>query len=335
MKPVILSLAGETLDDNERALFAEADPAGYILFGRNIRDREQLRHLTDELRAIHGRDRLAILIDQEGGRVSRMKPPEWPAFPAWGEFDALYEKAPISAIEAARANAEAIGLMLAEVGISVDALPLLDIRQPDAHEVIGDRALGFEPLRVAAMGRAVLEGLDAAGVAGIVKHIPGHGRAHVDTHKALPRVEASAEELATDIAPFKALAGSHMAMTCHIVFTAWDPELPASLSPTVIHDIIRGEIGFDGLLMSDDLDMKALKGDPADLAAAVVAAGCDLALNCWGRLEEMERTVDRLGELPEKGRDRLDRALDKSQKSGDKDGFAALIDKRDRLLSLA
>lgn len=335
MKPVILSLAGEALGVGERALFAEADPAGYILFARNIRDREQLRRLTDDLRAIHGRERLAILIDQEGGRVARMKPPEWPAFPAWGSFDALYERAPISAIEAARANAGAIGLMLAEVGITVDALPLLDIRRPEAHEVIGDRALGFEPLRVAAMGRAVLEGLEAAGVAGIVKHIPGHGRARVDTHKELPRVDASAEELATDIAPFRALADATMAMTCHIVFTAWDPELPVSLSPTVIEDVIRGEIGFDGLLISDDLDMKALQGDPADLAADVVRAGCDLALNCWGRLEEMERTVDRLDEMPSTSRDRLARALDKPQKSGDKVDFAALIDKRDRLLSLA
>ncbi|MCA1749932.1 MAG: beta-N-acetylhexosaminidase [Sphingomonadales bacterium] len=335
MKPVIFSLAGESLSEDERAFFAEADPAGYILFARNIRDRTQLRRLTDDLRTIHGRDRLAILIDQEGGRVARMKPPEWPAFPAWGAFDALYEKAPISAIEAARANAEAIGLMLAEVGITVDALPLLDIRQPDTHEVIGDRALGGEPLRVAAMGRAVLEGLEAAGVAGIVKHIPGHGRARVDTHKELPRVEASAGELATDIAPFKALAWNHMAMTCHIVFTAWDAERPASLSPTVIENVIRGEIGFDGLLISDDLDMKALQGDPADLAAAVVAAGCDIALNCWGRLDEMERTVEKLDEMLPISRDRLGRALDKPQKSGDKEAFAALIDKRDRLLSLA
>lgn len=335
MKPVILSLGGESLSEDERALFAEADPAGYILFARNIRDREQIRRLTDDLRAIHGRERLAILIDQEGGRVARMKPPEWPAFPAWGDFDALYEKAPISAIEAARANAEAIGLTLAEVGISVDALPLLDIRRPETHEVIGDRALGHEPLRVAAMARAVLEGLEAAGVAGIVKHVPGHGRARVDSHKALPRVEASADELATDIAPFKALADATMAMTCHIVFTAWDAELPASLSPTIIADVIRGEIGFDGLLISDDLDMKALEGDPADLAAEVVAAGCDLALNCWGRLDEMARTADRLGEMPAIARERLARALDKPQKSGDKADLAALIDKRDRLLSLA
>lgn len=335
MKPVILSLAGETLTADERALFAEADPAGYILFARNIRDREQLKALTDDLRAIHGREALAILIDQEGGRVTRMKPPEWPVFPAWGDFDALYEKAPMSAIEAARANAQAIGLSLAEVGITVDALPLLDIRRPDTHEVIGDRALGSEPLRVAAMGRAVLEGLEAAGVAGIVKHVPGHGRAVVDSHTDLPRVEASAEELATDIAPFKALAEATMAMTCHIVFTAWDAERPASLSPTVIADVIRGEIGFDGLLISDDLDMKALQGDPADLAAGVVAAGCDVALNCWGRLDEMARTADKLGEMPATSRDRLERALAKPQKSGDKAGFAALIDKRDRLLSLA
>ena len=212
MKPVVFGIAAETLNDEERALFRESDPAGYILFARNVVDRDQLRALTDELRDISGRQNVPILIDQEGGRVTRMKPPVWPEFPPWAKFDTLYDKAPISAIEAARSNAHAIGLTLTECGITVDCLPLLDVRQPGAHDVIGDRALGYEPMRVAALGRAVLDGLGDAGVVGVAKHIPGHGRAMVDTHKALPRVTATADELASDIAPFKSLASAPMAM---------------------------------------------------------------------------------------------------------------------------
>lgn len=335
MKPVVFGIAAERLNDEERALFRESEPAGYILFARNIVDRDQLRALTDELREISGRDNVPILIDQEGGRVARMKPPVWPEFPAWAKFDALYEKAPISAIEAARSNAHAIGLTLAECGITVDCLPLLDVRQPGAHDVIGDRALGFEPMRVAALGRAVLDGLAEAGIAGVVKHIPGHGRAMVDTHKALPRVTASAEELATDIAPFKKLANASMAMTAHIVFEAWDPERCATLSPIVIEEIIRGEIGFDGLLFSDDLDMQALDGDPADRAANVVAAGCDIALNCWARMDEMKRTVEKLDDISDASRARLDRAMADIRPAETADALDALIEKRDSLLALA
>ena len=247
MVPAIFGIAGLRLTDDERAFFRDADPAGYILFGRNVQDRSQLRALTDELRAIEGRDKLFICIDQEGGRVARMKPPEWLAFPPGEVFDRLYEIAPASAIEAARANARALGMDLAEAGVTVDCLPLLDVRQPGAHDVIGDRALGSEPLRVAALGRAVLVGLETAGVAGVVKHIPGHGRAMADSHKALPTVEASEQELETDLAPFRALAGARIGMTAHVRYTAWDAENPATLSPFVIAEIIRGRIGFDGL----------------------------------------------------------------------------------------
>lgn len=335
MKPVVFGIAAETLNDEERALFRDCDPAGYILFARNVGDREQLRALTDELRDVSGRENVPILIDQEGGRVTRMKPPVWPEFPPWGKFDALYEKAPISAIEAARSNAQAIGLTLAECGITVNCLPLLDVRQPGAHDVIGDRALGFEPMRVAALGRAVLDGLGDAGVAGIVKHIPGHGRAMVDTHKALPRVTASAEELAIDIAPFKSLSNATMAMTAHIVFEAWDSERCATLSPTIINDIIRGEIGFDGLLFSDDLDMQALDGEPAHRALAVVEAGCDIALNCWARMDEMKATVDLLDDISSASRERLDRAMENIQPTQTADALDALIEKRDSLLAMA
>jgi beta-N-acetylhexosaminidase len=287
MLPAIFGLSGPVLTDDERAFFREADPAGYILFGRNVVDRAQLRALTDDLRALHGRDRTFISIDQEGGRVARMKPPTWGPYPPQGVFDTLYDIAPASAIEAARANAEALALDLAEAGITVDCLPLLDVRQPGADAVIGDRALGAEPLRVAALGRAVLDGLARGGVTGVVKHIPGHGRATADSHKALPTVTADDEELEWDLAPFRALAGAKIGMTGHIRFTAWDDTAPATLSPRVIQTVIRGAIGFSGLLLSDDLDMEALTGTIPDRAARAQAAGCDLALNCWGRMVDM------------------------------------------------
>ncbi len=309
MKPVIFGLAGERVSEEERALFAASDPAGYILFKRNIRDRAQLRALTDDLRALARRDDLLIMIDQEGGRVARMQPPEWPAFPAPGVFAPLYDLAPSSAIEAARANARALAAMLVEVGINVDALPLLDVRQDGASAIMGDRTYGAEPMRVAALGRATLDGLRAGGVVGIVKHMPGLGRALVDSHEHLPTVTASAAELESDLAPFRTLKRAPMGMTAHIVYEAWDAARPASLSPIVIGDIIRGDIGFDGLLMSDDLDMKALNGDIATLAAGVVAAGCDLALNCWGRMDDMTAIVAALPEINDASRERLDRAM--------------------------
>ncbi|HEX7656574.1 MAG TPA: beta-N-acetylhexosaminidase [Sphingomonas sp.] len=332
MKPAIFGLAGPSLSADERAFFRDCEPAGYILFRRNVENRAQLRALTDDLRALAGRDDLAILIDQEGGRVARMQPPEWPAFPAGPMFDALYDVAPMSAIEAARANAQAIALMLAEVGITVDALPLLDVVHPDTTDAITTRALGSEPMRVAAMGRAILDGLARGGVVGIVKHMPGHGRAQLDTHLALPTVTASAEELEIDLAPFRALKAAPMGMTSHIVFQAWDPERPATLSPIVIEDVIRKQIGFDGLLMTDDIDMKALSGTAGEKAAAAIAAGCDLVLDCWARMGEMIEIADRLDDIVPKSRERLDRAMaSRSTPEGDLEG---LIAKRDSLLAL-
>lgn len=309
MKPVIFGLSGLTLTDDELAFFRDADPAGFILFRRNVDDRDQLRALTDSLRDLTGRDRLAILIDQEGGRVARMGPPHWPAFPAGPAFDAVYEAAPMSGIEAARANAHALGLMLAEVGITVNCLPLLDVAQPDTAEIITCRAYGHEPMRVAAMGRATLEGLAAGGVVGVVKHMPGHGRARVDSHLELPTVTASAEELAVDLAPFRTLNTAPMAMTSHIVYRAWDAERPATLSPTVIAQVIRGTIGFDGLLMSDDIDMKALSGSAADKAAGAIDAGCDVVLDCWARMDEMVAIADRLPDMAARSSERLSQAM--------------------------
>lgn len=334
MKPVIFGLSGATLTPDERAFFADSQPAGYILFRRNIVDRAQLRALTDDLRALHGRDDLLIMIDQEGGRVARMQPPVWPAFPAGAVFDRLYDVAPSSAIAAARANARAIALTLAEVGITVDALPLLDVRQDGASDIMGDRTLGAEPMRVAALGRATLEGLADGGVVGIVKHMPGHGRALVDSHLELPVVRADADMLASDLQPFERLRDAPMGMTAHVVYTAWDAQRPASLSPTVIEDVIRTRIGFDGLLMSDDLDMKALQGSIPDLAAGVVAAGCDLALNCWGRMDDMLGIADQLPEIKDAARARLDRAMGSVERGGDQPELAELLATRDSLLGL-
>lgn len=333
MKPVAFGLSGPSLTPEERAFFAAADPAGYVLFKRNIVDRAQLRALTDDLRALAGRDDLAILIDQEGGRVARMGPPEWPAFPAAAAFDALYDVAPMSAIEAARSNAHALGLMLAEVGVTVDCTPLLDRRFPETTQAIGDRAFGGDAMQVAALGRATLEGLARAGVVGVVKHMPGHGRAVVDSHHELPVVTADDAALEEDIRPFRTLASALMGMTCHVVFKAWDAERPATLSPTVIHDVIRGRIGFDGLLFTDDIDMKALSGTPGEKAAAALAAGCDIVLDCWARMEEMAEIVDRIDDISALSRARLDRAMaGVAPPQGD---FAALIAKRDELLALA
>jgi beta-N-acetylhexosaminidase len=334
MTPAIFGLSGKSLTADELAFFRESDPAGYILFGRNIENRTQVRALTDELRAIHGRERLFVCIDQEGGRVARMKPPEWQAYPAGAAFDRLYDLAPASAIEAARVNAHALGLDLAEAGITVDFHPPLDLRIEGASDVIGDRALGDEPMKVAALGRAMLEGLAAGGCVGIVKHIPGHGRSMVDSHKELPIVDASDEELESDLAPFRALRNAPMAMTAHLLYRAWDAERPASISPTIIAGIIRDRIGFDGLLMTDDIGMEALSGSPAERARAGIDAGNDLALHCSGKLDEMEAVATALPPLAEPGLARLSRAMATVGKAQPAD-FSALVEKRDALLALA
>ena len=334
MTPAIFGLAGTELSADERAFFREADPAGYIIFGRNVASRDQLRALTDDLRSVHGRERLLITIDQEGGRVQRMKPPVWPAYPAGAAFERLYDIAPASAIEAARVNAQALALDLVEVGISCTHAPVLDVRQAGANDVIGDRAYGHEPLRVAALGRAVLDGLARAGVQGTIKHLPGHGRTHCDTHKAMPTVDASAEDLASDLAPFKALSHAAIGMTGHLLFTAWDKQHPATQSPFIISEIIRGAIGFDGLLLTDDLDMEALSGTVPERAEIAVAAGCDIALNCWGKLADMAGICERLPALGSAGQARLERALAGMTMHGDLAEQGALLAKRDQLLGL-
>ena len=334
MTPAIFGLAGTELSADERAFFAEADPVGYILFGRNCETKDQLRALIDSLRAIHGRDRLIVSIDQEGGRVRRLKPPVWLEHPPGAAYAALYAIAPITAIEAAQVGAELLGRELAEVGISVDYHPPLDLPQPGAHDVIGDRALGTDPMQVAALGRAILDGLGRAGVVGCVKHMPGHGRSTTDTHKEMPTVSASAEELARDFEPFRTLRHAPLGMTGHLLFTAWDRDNPATLSPTVIRDVIRGAIGFDGLLLTDDIDMEALSGSVPERAERAIAAGCDVVLNCWAKKEDMVGIVERTRSLTAAGEERLARVHAAMGDPGDGPSAEELLAKRDTLLAI-
>jgi beta-N-acetylhexosaminidase len=334
MTPAIFGTSAPELTANERAFFKDANPAGYILFKRNCVDRAQMRALTDDLRALSGNDALPILIDQEGGRVARMQPPEWPAFPAPGAFGELYDAAPISAMQAARLNAKALALTLSEVGINVDCLPLLDVRRPDTHPAIGDRSLGSDPVRVASLGRHVIDGLREGGVVGVIKHMPGQGRAVVDSHHELPLVDAGEDELAMDLMAFDRLNDAPMGMTGHIMFPVWDTERCATMSPFIIETIIRGRIGFDGLLISDDLDMKALTGDVCDRALACVAAGCDIALNCWGRMDEMVAIARKLPAITPRGAGRLTAAMATVAPVSDFAELPELIAKRDELLAL-
>jgi beta-N-acetylhexosaminidase len=283
-KAFICGCAGLALGAEERAFLRREDPWGLILFKRNVADRDQLRALTRSFRECVGRADAPVLIDQEGGRVQRMAAPHWPAYPAAAAIEAGLE--PSRAEAAARLVARLIAHDLAEVGITVDCAPVLDVAEPGTHAAIGTRAYSDRPERVAAMGRAVAEGLLAGGVAPVIKHMPGHGRARVDSHHDLPVVTAARDELARDFAPFIALKGLPMAMSAHVVFTAVDPHRPATASPIVVQEIMRGEIGFDGLIMSDDVSMKALQGPYDRRAAAILEAGLDIVLHCNGELEE-------------------------------------------------
>ena len=335
MQAAIYGLEGTEITASERDFFQDADPVGFILFKRNCESREQMRRLTDGLREIAGRAEVPILIDEEGGRVARMRPPEWPAFPSGEAFDKLYQLAPSSAIEAARVNARALALMLNEVGVNVDCLPMLDVRQPGADDIVGDRALGSNPMQVSALGRAILDGLNSAGVLGVIKHIPGHGRALADSHLELPVVDACEEELAVDLEPFERLRGAAMGMTSHLLYKQWDPDRPASQSPIVIHEIIRQRIGFDGFLMSDDIGMEALAGDHGQRARACVEAGCDAALHCDGKMENMILVAKAVPGLSDEAEIRLSRAMARTFIPDEGLDFAAAVEKRDALLALA
>lgn len=286
--PVIFGCAGPTLDAAERDFFRSVDPLGFILFARNCQTPEQVKQLVDDLRASVGRTEVPVLIDQEGGRVARLGPPHWRRPPAAAVFAALYHQNPAKGLEATRLNARLIAHDLTALGIDVDCVPVLDTPVPGAHDIIGDRAYGTEAAQIAALGQAVVDGMAAGGVAPVIKHIPGHGRARADTHVELPVVDASAAELAADFAPFAALKHAPWAMTAHVVYSAFDRTAPATTSAMVIKDVIRGRIGFEGALMSDDLGMQALSGDFATRARASLAAGCDVILHCSGKLEEMQ-----------------------------------------------
>ena len=308
-RAMILGCSGPNLNETERRFFADADPLGFMLFARNCVDPGQVRALVGALRESVGRTDAPVLIDQEGGRVARLKPPHWRAAPAARHFADLARRDPVRAAEAARLNARLVAAELNETGITVNCVPVLDVPQPGAHPVIGDRALGDTPERVAELGRAVCEGVLDGGLLPVIKHIPGHGRALLDSHEELPEVTAGRDELeAVDWAPFRALRAMPWAMTAHVVYRAIDASRPATTSVGVIEQVIRGAIGFDGVLVSDDLSMKALKEGPGPSAAAALAAGCDLALHCNGVLAEMESVAEAAGPCAEVTLGRLGRA---------------------------
>ena len=306
----ITGVSGPELSAAERDFIRAECPWGFILFKRNIETPAQVTRLINELRAEIGQPDAPVLIDQEGGRVQRLGPPNWPIYPAGAVFGRLYDIDPAAGLAAARLSARLIAADLDEVGVSVDCLPLADVPVSGANAVIGERAYGTEPAKVAAIARAVTEGLEEGGVLPVLKHIPGHGRATADTHFSLPVVDTSREELEqSDFAPFRALADLPMAMTAHVVFSALDPAQPATTSATIIDEVIRGLIGFQGLLMSDDVSMNALAGSISDRTRALLAAGCDMVLHCNGKLEEMLEVARVTPELSGKALARAGRAL--------------------------
>jgi len=295
---VIYGCSGASLTGDERRFFTEARPTGFILFERNCLDPDQVLRLVAELKEISGRAGTPVLIDQEGGRVRRLKPPHWRTHPVAAAFAALSERNRALADEAVRLNAALIASELFDLGITVNCAPVLDVPQPGSHGIIGDRAFGTDPETVARLGLAAAEGFLSMGVAPVIKHIPGHGRATADSHHDLPVVEATADELEkTDFPPFRALRHMPWAMTAHVVYTALDKDNPATTSARVIRDTIRGGLGFEGVLVSDDIGMKALSGSYAERAAAALAAGCDLVLHCSGDMAEMEETARGAGPL--------------------------------------
>ena len=303
----IYGCSGHRLTEDERAYFGEVRPWGFILFRRNIDTPDQVRALTDELRASIGDADAPILIDQEGGRVQRMGPPHWPKYPP-GNAYVTASNDPMGARERVRLGARLMAHDLREVGINVDLLPVLDVPAPDAHDIIGDRAYGRDPQTVALLGRAAAEGLLAGGVLPCIKHMPGHGRALADSHKDLPTVDADFETLdGWDFAPFKALSDMPLAMTAHIVFTAVDRKRPATQSKKAVR-LMREHLGFGGLILTDDLSMQALKGSLGERANQSLIAGCDIVLHCNGVLSEMQEVADATGRLKGKARTRAEAA---------------------------
>ena len=292
-KALILGCASTELDKSERSFFRDANPLGFILFQRNCDSPEQVNKLVADLRNSIGREDAPVLIDQEGGRVQRLKPPHWRDAPPAIRFAELARESEKLALTAIHLNARLLAHELSELGITVDCAPVLDVPQPGADPVIGDRALGSEPESISILGRAYCEGLLAGAVLPVIKHIPGHGRANVDSHKSLPVVLSGHDELSvTDFAPFAALADMPWAMTAHVLYRELDEGQPATLSRDIIQGIVRGELGYNGLLVSDDLSMQALSGTLAERALAAIEAGCDVALHCNGRMDEMQEIAE-------------------------------------------
>jgi len=306
----ITGVSGTELNEAERDFIRSQRPWGFILFKRNIETPAQVASLVEALRSVRGQGDAPVLIDQEGGRVQRLGPPNWPVYPAGAVFGRLYDIEPGLGLRAAQLSARLIAADLGNLGITVDCLPLADVPVAGADAVIGDRAYGTEPDKVAAIARAVTDGLEQGGILPVLKHIPGHGRATADTHLRLPVVDTPNAELErTDFAPFQALSDLPMAMTAHVVFSTLDPAQPATTSATIIHQVIRGVIGFQGLLMSDDVSMNALAGSIAERTRAVFASGCDVVLHCNGRLDEMHEVARETPELSGQPLQRAARAL--------------------------
>ena len=303
----IFGCAGPDLTPDERAFFRDADPLGFILFARNVDTPERTRRLVEELRSCVARAEAPVLVDQEGGRVARLKPPHWRQAPPARLLGELYARNQEQGLEATRLNSRLLAADLVSIGADVDCLPVLDLAFPETHAVIGDRAYAAEPEPVAALGRAAAEGLMAEGVLPVIKHMPGHGRATVDSHHQLPTVSASREVLErTDFLPFKLLSDLPWAMTGHLLFEAIDPKAAITVSARGVKDVIRGHIGFGGLLLSDDLNMEALGGSLGDRATRALVAGCDIALHCNGQMAEMVEVAGRAGEMTEAAQNRVD-----------------------------
>ena len=331
VRAFITGLEGTAITPRERAFLRDQAPFGLILFKRNVADRQQVAALIDDFRGICGPG-APVLIDQEGGRVQRMGPPHWPAYPAGAAYGALYRTDPAAGVRAAWLGGRLIAADLAEVGITVDCLPVADVPVAGADSVIGDRAYGDTPGQVSRIAAAVAEGLEAGGVLPVVKHIPGHGRAAADSHLRLPVVTASRADLeATDFAAFVPLAGNGFGMTAHVVFTALDPGFPATTSAIMISEVIRGFIGFSGALMSDDVSMGALAGPIGERVSRCLSAGCDLVLHCNGDFAEMQEVAANTPELGGEALRRATRALERRRPPEPFDGAAARAELNERV----
>jgi beta-N-acetylhexosaminidase len=334
-RAVIFGCTGPDLTADERAFFREADPLGFILFARNVDTPERTCRLVEELRSSVARAEAPVLIDQEGGRVARLRPPQWRKAPPARLLGELYARDPELGLEATRLNSRLLAADVASVGGDVDCLPVLDIGFPETHAAIGDRAYADRPEPVAALGRAAAEGLLAEGVMPVIKHMPGHGRATVDSHASLPRVTAARDLLErTDFLPFRLLADMPWGMTGHLLFEAVDPEAAITVSARGVKEVIRGHIGFDGLLLTDDLSMQALGGSLGDRANRALAAGCDVALHCNGKMAEMADIAGRTGPLTAVAGRRFDAGRSFLARHRAPAGKAGLADAAHRLAAL-